>query len=61
MGSPNTDDFIDANSKVEFAHRMALISDITYNVMPLTLNGYLFCIVSLSSCEGRQAIADSAS
>ncbi|CAO2813560.1 unnamed protein product [Amaranthus hypochondriacus] len=31
VGSPNTDDFIDANSKVEFAHRMALISDITYN------------------------------
>ncbi|KAL2945256.1 Serine carboxypeptidase-like 18 [Bienertia sinuspersici] len=31
VGSPNTDDFIDQNSKVEFAHRMALISDITYN------------------------------
>lgn len=31
VGSPNTDDFIDSNSKVEFAHRMALISDRTYN------------------------------
>ncbi|KAL2936895.1 Serine carboxypeptidase-like 17, partial [Bienertia sinuspersici] len=33
VGSPNTDDFIDQNSKVEFAHRTALISDITYNVI----------------------------
>lgn len=31
VGSPNTDKFIDSNSKVQFAHRMALISDDTYH------------------------------
>lgn len=31
VGSPNTDKFIDSNSKVEFAHRMALISDDTFH------------------------------
>lgn len=41
MGSPNTDDFIDSNSKVEFAHRMALISDKTYNVIAIKINDFL--------------------
>ncbi|KAH9623270.1 hypothetical protein KSS87_009544 [Heliosperma pusillum] len=31
VGSPNTDEFIDSNSRVPFAHRMALISDKNYH------------------------------
>ncbi|KAH9618295.1 hypothetical protein KSS87_003997 [Heliosperma pusillum] len=33
VGSPNTDEFIDSNSRVPFAHRMALISDKNYHTL----------------------------
>ncbi|KAL9238533.1 hypothetical protein vseg_012939 [Gypsophila vaccaria] len=38
VGSPNTDEFIDQNSKIEFAHRMALISDKNFQALKKSCN-----------------------
>ncbi|KAK9690515.1 hypothetical protein RND81_09G133700 [Saponaria officinalis] len=38
VGSPNTDEFLDSNSKIQFAHRMALISDKNYDALRNSCN-----------------------
>ncbi|KAI4318441.1 hypothetical protein MLD38_032144 [Melastoma candidum] len=56
VGSPRTDSVIDENSKIVFAHRMALISDELYEAADTTCNG-TFVNVDPSNTECVASLA----
>lgn len=59
VGSPRTDDVIDENSKVTFAHRMALISDEQYTDIKESCNGtYINVDPSNAKCVESLAVYD---
>lgn len=43
LGNPKTDDFIDVNSVVPYAHRLTLISDELYEVFPFEFHSSNIC------------------
>lgn len=49
LGNPKTDDFVDVNSVVPFAHRLTLISDELYDVFPFEFYSSNILVWTVSS------------